>query len=125
LFWLTDLRAKIDMLTGQVETETDLEKRISEFKELLSENRVLEEFDRGVFENIVEKIIIGGYDEEGNKDPYKITFIYKTGFKNGVDHSKKKYGKLCSDITREVDTLCSLDSVDACGDSVPLEQPKI
>ena len=113
---LTDLRAKIDMITGQVETETDLEKRISEFKELLSENRVLEEFDRGVFESIVEKVIIGGYDEEGNKDPYKITFIYKTGFRNGVDHSKKKYGKLCSDRTREVDTLCSHNSADACGD---------
>ena len=119
---LSDLRAKIDMLTGQVETETDLKKRILEFNELLSENRVLEEFDRGVFESIVEKVIIGGYDEEGNKDPYKVTFIYKTGFKNGVDHSKKKYGKLCSDRTREVDNLCSHDSADACGDgcsSVP------
>lgn len=112
---LTDLRAKIDMLTGQVETETDLKKRISEFKELLSENRVLEEFDRGVFESIVEKVIIGGYDEEGNKDPYKVTFIYKTGFRNGVDNSKKKYGKLCSDRTSEVDNLCSNDSTDARG----------
>ena len=73
----------------------------------------------------VEKVFIGGYDEEGNKDQYKITFIYKTGFKNGVDHSKKKYGKLCSDRPREVDTLCSHNSADACGDSVPLEQPKI
>ena len=39
-------------------------------------NPILEEFDRVVFESIVEKAIVGGFDENGNKDPYKITFIY-------------------------------------------------
>mgnify|MGYP000647597784 CR=1 FL=1 len=37
----------------------------------------MEEFDRGIFESIIEKVIVGGYDENGEKDPYKITFIYK------------------------------------------------
>ncbi|SHL52407.1 hypothetical protein SAMN02745136_05073 [Anaerocolumna jejuensis DSM 15929] len=41
----------------------------------------LSEFDRYVFENIVEKVIIGGYDEDGNKDPVQLTFVYKTGLK--------------------------------------------
>ena len=31
-----------------------------------------QEFDRGIFESIIEKVIVGGYDEDGNKDPYKI-----------------------------------------------------
>ena len=48
----------------------------------LTQNQVLEEFDRAVFESIVEKVIVGGYDDDGNADPYKVTFIYKTGFKN-------------------------------------------
>ena len=39
----------------------------------------LSEFDRYVFENIVEKVIAGGYDEDGNKDPVQLTFVYKTG----------------------------------------------
>ena len=32
------------------------------------------------FESIVEKVIAGGYDDEGNADPSMITFVYKTGF---------------------------------------------
>ena len=28
---------------------------------------------------------MGGYDSNGNKDPYMIVFVYKTGFKNSVD----------------------------------------
>ena len=48
-----------------------------------------EEFDRNVFESIVEKVIVGGYDDEGNADPSMITFVYKTGFedkKKGDDY---------------------------------------
>ena len=50
---------------------------------------MLEEFDRGIFESIVEKVIVGGLDEDGNKDSYKITFIYKTGFKNEIGNAKE------------------------------------
>lgn len=32
-----------------------------------------------VFESVVEKIIIGGYNKEGVEEPLKITFVYKTG----------------------------------------------
>ena len=45
------------------------------------------------FESIIEKVIVGGYDENGEKDPYKITFIYKTGFTNGIGNAKKRFGK--------------------------------
>ena len=31
-----------------------------------------------------EEIIVGGYDEEDNKDPELITFIYKSGFKDSL-----------------------------------------
>ena len=34
-------------------------------------------FDRHIFESIVEKVIVGGYDSNGNKDPYMIVFVYK------------------------------------------------
>ncbi len=59
-----------------------MKKRIAEFRKTLEENEVLDTFDRYVFESIVEKVIVGGYDEDGNKDPSMLTFIYKTGFKN-------------------------------------------
>ena len=56
---------------------------------LLTDAPVLKEFDRNVFESIIEKVIVGGYDEAGNADPSMITFVYKTGFedkKNGDDY---------------------------------------
>ena len=78
----TNEKAKLEYLQQQVDDETSLQRRVSDFKKALSENEVLEEFDRGIFESIIEKVIVGGFDEDGNKDPYKITFIYKTGLKN-------------------------------------------
>ena len=62
----------------------NVRERIAVFRKTLEEHAVLEEFDRYVFESIVEKVIVGGYDEEGNKDPELITFIYKSGFKDSL-----------------------------------------
>ena len=86
---------------------------------------MLEEFDRGIFESIIEKVIVGGYDEDGNKDPYKITFIYKTGFKNEIGKAKERFDKsksvsdkakeLCSHIVDEVKGVCSYVSDNTCG----------
>lgn len=105
------------------ETENTMKRRISEFRKTLEQNKVLETFDRYVFESIVEKVIVGGYDEEGNKDPAMITFIYKTGFKNSVDgtnykpprkNSKaaKQNADLCSHTTNKDISMCSYYSHD-------------
>ena len=55
------------MLEQQMQDEVSLKRRIADFKKALSKNGVLEEFDRGIFESIIEKVIVGGYDEDGNK----------------------------------------------------------
>ena len=122
---LTNKKAKLEYLQQQLDDETSLQKRVSDFKKALSKNEVLEEFDRGIFESIIEKVIVGGYDEDGNKDPYRITFIYKTGFKNEIGNAKEKFGKststgdkvkeMCSDISDEVRSLCSYVSLNTCG----------
>lgn len=115
------------------ETENAMKRRISEFRKTLKENEVLDTFDRYVFESIVEKIIVGGYDEEGNKDPAMITFIYKTGFKNSVDganyklprrNSKaaKERDELCSQTTNEVNSMCSHHSHDTRRDGMLIVQ---
>ena len=97
----------------------------------------MEEFDRGIFESIIEKVIVGGYDENGEKDPYKITFIYKTGFTNGIGNAKKRFGKsagvgdktkkMCSDVSDKVKDVYSNVSDNTCGDYrvTSEEQPKI
>lgn len=123
---LSDLKAKIKLLEQQMDDEDSLQRRVADFRKALSQNEVLEEFDRGIFESIIEKVIVGGFDEEGNKDPYKITFIYKTGFKNEIGNAKERFGKssgivdktkeLCSHIVDEVKDVCSYVSDDTCGD---------
>ena len=121
---LSDLKAKIKLLEQQMYDEDSLQRRIADFRKALSQNKVLEEFDRGIFESIIEKVIVGGFDEEGNKDPYKITFIYKTGFKNEIGNAKERFGKssgivdktkeLCSHIKDELEGVCSYVSDATC-----------
>ena len=89
-------------------------------RKLLSEAPILKEFDRNVFESIVEKVIVGGYDDEGNADPSMITFVYKTGFedkKNGDDFKpprrNSKAKKLPSLPKNEEDKLSQLSSDEA------------
>ena len=130
----TVLSSQIDQLQKQredlqqsAETESTMKRRISEFRKTLEQNEVLDTFDRYVFESIVEKVIVGGYDEDGNKDPSMLTFIYKTGFKNNVDGSNfkpprknskaaKQRAGLCSHTTDEAKAMCSYHSDDTRGD---------
>ena len=125
----TNEKAKLEYLQQQLDDETSLQRRVSDFKKALSENEVLEEFDRGIFESIIEKVIVGGFDEDGNKDPYKITFIYKTGLKNEIGNAKERFDKskkmgdktkeLCSHIADELKGVCSFVSDNTCGNSLP------
>ena len=126
---MTNAKAKLQYLRQQSDEKSSLQRRLSDFKKALSHNEVLEEFDRGIFESIVEKVIVGGYDEDGNKDPYKITFIYKTGLKNEIGNAKERFDKskkmgdktkeLCSHIADELKGVCSFVSDNTCGDCVP------
>lgn len=44
--------------------------------------------------NIVDYVIVGGYNEEGNADPSMITFVYRTGFKDRKDANHFKPERL-------------------------------
>lgn len=79
-----------------------------------------------VFESVVEKIIIGGYNKEGVEEPLKITFVYKTGIHsnfNGKDFKPKRRNaaalhsdaELCSYASDEAAELCSHSSNDTYG----------
>ena len=107
------------------DNEKDIKKRLKEFKKTLEQNEILDKFDRYVFESIVEKVIVGGLDENGNVDPAQLTFVYKTGLKNSVDGAKFKpqrknargrhrTDELCSHDSNEVDKMCSDSSNDTC-----------
>ena len=123
---LSEVNAQLGMLEQQYDNESSLQRRLVDFRKALSKNQILEGFDRGIFESIIEKVIVGGYDENGEKDPYKIIFIYKTGFKNEIGNAKERFGKkskavekakeMCSHIADEVKDVCSYVSDNTCGD---------
>jgi hypothetical protein len=90
---LDDLLSEKEQLEQSSQEEIDLGKRIEHFRKVLEKNEVLTTFDRCVFESIVEKVIIGEVDKDGNPNPYKLTFVYKTGFYNAVQSKMHKQFK--------------------------------
>ena len=64
--------------------------RMEEFRKVLDKVPILKKFDRNVFESIIEKVMIGGYDKDGTPEPSMITFVYKTGLQNSIDGEKFK-----------------------------------
>lgn len=108
--------------------EKSLKTRTMEFKKFLEKNQVMETFDKTVFESVIEKVIVGGKDNDGNDDPYKLTFVYKTGISNQVNAPKKRtkitesmkdnLSKLSSSCTDEVKKMFPPCTTDECGSPV-------
>ncbi len=120
-----DLIKERIQLQETVTNEKDIKRRLRDFKKTLEQNEVLNEFDRYVFESIVEKVIVGGYDEDGNIDPAQLVFVYKTGFKNNLDGNRfkperknaranRKSKNLYSHTNDENQSLCSDTKADTC-----------
>lgn len=110
---LNTLSSEKEQLRQSTQEEIDFKKRIAHLRKVLEKNKVLTTFDRCVFESIVEKVIIGESDESGNVNPYKLTFVYKTGFINSVQ------SKMCKQIGKrrrenDINDVHSYSSGDTC-----------
>ena len=79
------------ILADSINTRNDINKRMSELRETLEKEDILDEFDRTVFESIIEKVYVGGYEEDGTPDPYKLTFILKGNQTGTVSHAKEAF----------------------------------
>lgn len=111
------LSKKKQTLKASLINENTIKARIKEFRKTLERNEVLEKFDRYVFESIVDKVIVGTTNEDGTVDPYKITFVYKTGFDDKQDGNKfrnNKSLKVCSKDKHDNKKECSHDKDDTC-----------
>lgn len=143
---LSDVMAKLEKYNEEKyqflhsnERSKAIRTRLNTFRKVIQEKQSIDEFDRAMFESIVDKVIVGGYDDEGNPDPHMLTFIYKTGFTNSVDSDKhkperkngraKEFMNLPSfaDKTREklAEILPSFQSSDTRRDVRPFVQTKI
>lgn len=125
---LSDLKTELELMDQQLLEDNTLQKRIQEIKKMLSKNSILESFDRDVFESIIDKVIVGGYRKDGSKDPYKITFIYKTGFKSEIGESKARFEKLselCSNTGVKVEDVYTYPNDDTCRDGSSVGTTKV
>jgi len=82
---IAELQEQRDTLLKSADNSPSVKMRIEAMRKVLEQRDDLTEFDRTVFESIVEKVIVGGVDADGNKDPFLLTFIYKTGGSDEFD----------------------------------------
>lgn len=75
---IRNIQKQIENKASTVNKEDNLKSKMEEIKNLLKTHDIITEFDREVFEILVDKVIIGEIDEEGNKNPYVVSFILKS-----------------------------------------------
>lgn len=104
----------------KVVDEEHMKKRVNQLKCLLEQDEEINEFDGQVFDNVIEKVIVGEISERGEINPYKLTFIYRTGISNTVipesngkiKKDNKQDNKDCSYQAYEVGNKCSYQAND-------------
>ena len=100
-----------------IKDENSIKERLKQFKKVLENREIIEEFNRTVFESIVDKVVVGRIDKDGTVHPYDLTFYFKTGIKDSQDSNNFKdkrknakdnnIDKLCSHKNDEDKKLCS------------------
>ena len=86
------LDGKKQLLDESINKQKDVGKRMAELRLTLENEEILDEFDRVVFESIIDRVLVGGYNEDGTADPYKLTFVLK-GNQSGVVPNAKEHFK--------------------------------
>ena len=97
------------VLISSLTEKKDFKNRMKAFREIYEKNKPLKEFDRKIFESVVDKIILGKTYENGENNPYSVTFIFKTGFET-EEKCKTKKNK------SEDEKMCSYTEDDTRGD---------
>lgn len=82
------------LLEQDVLSQNNVKDRMKKIREKIKDANFLDEFDRVVFESIVNKVIVGGYNEDGTVDPYKITFVLKGMEKACITDAKNRMKKV-------------------------------
>lgn len=74
------LNKEIDGLEIEKYDNKDIAKKLVEIEKIIDDNdKPLKEFNKTLFENLVDQIIVGEYDENNDFNPYAIRILLKTG----------------------------------------------
>ena len=79
---IRNIQKQIENKANTVNKEDNLKSKMEEIKNLLKSHDIITEFDREVFDILIDKVIIGEIDEKRNKNPYVISFILKSSKKS-------------------------------------------
>jgi len=96
---LDKVRAREEELQEIIRKENDLQDRMNNFKKVFEGGQVLQEFDREVFEGMIEEIVVGS-EEDGKVNHYTITFIFQTGLQIKKSDKNKGLYSYSTDDTR-------------------------
>ena len=124
------LNEELKALKEYEERESKYKQKIKKVKDLFANYNEMKTFDREVFQCVIEKVIIGCYNNDGQFNGDKIIFVFKTGDevsgnvnttktkKNVIEKFEEeilgKNNNLCSYSNVEVNDLCSYSPNDAC-----------
>lgn len=127
---LDKLNEELKELKEYEERESKYKQKIKKVKDLFANYNEMKTFDREVFQCVIEKVIIGCYNNDGQFNGDKIIFVFKTGDevsgninttktkKNVIEKFEEeilgKNNNLCSYSNVEVNDLCSYSPNDAC-----------
>ncbi len=128
---LAEVNAKMDELLSQKrllkdkqKDQQDINKRLSEFQKVISNKEILKGFDRYVFESIIDRVIVGEKSENGEINPYKLKFIFKTGYEKDEVASEQpfSFGNSCFNTNNDCDIISLHGDTDTCGDGMLIVQ---
>lgn len=86
-------KANLDDLKSQKREQLECRNRLKSFKDTILQHETIDVFSREVFETTIEKVIVGGFDEDGKPDSHLLNFVFKSGISNKdyigkIDQSK-------------------------------------
>lgn len=110
--------SKKQSLNDRKKDQQDINKRLTDFQKVISSNEVLKKFDRHVFESVVDRVIVGEKSGNGEINPYKLKFIFKTGHEKDEVASEQpfSFANSCSDTNNDCDIISLQGDNDTCGD---------
>ena len=85
---INKIQKEQEHLQLEIEDSMSLNQGLNKFKTLFKDNEIMPNFDKDVFELIIEKVIIGEKDSKGKINPRVITFILKSGNKIKYEEDK-------------------------------------
>ena len=88
---INSIEEEISLLEELEAKQGTIQEKLNVFKEKISLNLSIDEFDKDICDAILDKIVVGGYDEEGNKNPYLVTIVFDINCSNEISSNKKNF----------------------------------